>query len=77
MIDLDRFLDIVEKEKENEWSLGKSLYIGDEKFEDLDDIVANHVEQMSYLVQEILSNPKYLKHSKAEIGKSFERTQCM
>ena len=33
-------IDVKEENKENDFSLGRSLWIGDEAFEDLDEIIA-------------------------------------
>ena len=38
--------EILEEEKDNQFSLGKKLRISDEEFEDLDEIIARYVEPM-------------------------------
>ncbi|CAH8518604.1 unnamed protein product [Heterobilharzia americana] len=52
-------IDVVEKEKTNNFSLGKLLIIGDEEFEDLDEIVARHVQPMVSLVRDIMTYKYY------------------
>ena len=53
-------VEIVEKEKANPFSLGKELYIGEEKFEDLDEILARYVQPMAAFVRDILGYKYYL-----------------
>ncbi|VDQ16922.1 unnamed protein product [Trichobilharzia regenti] len=52
-------IDVVEKEKTNNFSLGKLLIIGDEEYEDLDEIVARHVQPMASLVRDIMTYRYY------------------
>ncbi|THD22694.1 putative suppressor of ty, partial [Fasciola hepatica] len=52
-------IDVLEKEKSNSFSLGRVLIIGDEEFEDLDEIVARHVQPMVSLVRDIMSYRYY------------------
>ncbi|KAL8562544.1 hypothetical protein ACOMHN_045809 [Nucella lapillus] len=47
-------IDVVEEGKENAFSLGKSLLIGDEEFEDLDEIIARHIQPMAGNVRDIV-----------------------
>ncbi|CAG0924647.1 unnamed protein product, partial [Notodromas monacha] len=52
-------IDVKEKDKENAFSLGKSLWIGTEEFEDLDEIVARYVAPMAAHARDILSYKYY------------------
>lgn len=52
-------IDVSEKEKSNSFSLGKLLIIGDEEFEDLDEIVARHVQPMASLVRDVMTYKYY------------------
>lgn len=52
-------IDIREEGKENAFSLGRSLWIGNEEFEDLDEIIARHVNPMSAYVLELLEFKYY------------------
>ncbi|KER25873.1 hypothetical protein T265_06784 [Opisthorchis viverrini] len=52
-------IDVLEKEKTNSFSLGRLLIIGDEEFEDLDEIVARHVQPMASLVRDIMTYRYY------------------
>ncbi|KAL1488885.1 hypothetical protein ABEB36_014678 [Hypothenemus hampei] len=47
-------IDVKEKGKTNAFSLGKSLWIGNEEFEDLDEIIARHVNPMASYARDLL-----------------------
>ncbi|XP_050511669.1 transcription elongation factor SPT6 isoform X2 [Diabrotica virgifera virgifera] len=47
-------IDIKEQGKVNAFSLGKSLWIGNEEFEDLDEIIARHVTPMAAHARDLL-----------------------
>ncbi|RKP14549.1 SH2 domain-containing protein, partial [Piptocephalis cylindrospora] len=51
-------LDVVEKDKPNEYSMGQRLLVGSFEYADLDDLVVNHVEAMSKLVNELAKHPR-------------------
>ncbi|KAK1116660.1 hypothetical protein K0M31_018202 [Melipona bicolor] len=55
-------IDVKEEGKENAFSLGRSLWIGDEEFEDLDEIIARYINPMAAYVLELLDF-KYYKPS--------------
>ena len=55
-------IDVVEQDKQNHFSLGKKLWIGNLEFEDLDEILARYVSPLSYNVRQILEY-KYYKES--------------
>jgi hypothetical protein len=42
--------EILEEEKDNQFSLGKKLRISDEEFEDLDEVIARYVEPMVRII---------------------------
>ena len=48
-------VDITEKNKANAFSIGKQLFIEDEAYEDLDEILARYVHPMAGLAHEIIS----------------------
>lgn len=58
--DVYQHIDIREEGKENVFSLGQSLWIGNEEFEDLDEIIARYVTPMAAYVRDLL-NYKYYK----------------
>lgn len=64
--DIVQHIDIKEEGKENAFSLGSSLWIGGEEFEDLDEILARHIQPMASYARDVL-NFKYYRM--AENGK--------
>lgn len=48
-------IDVRESNKENAFSLGTSLWIGNEEFEDLDEIIARHVNPMAAHARDLLT----------------------
>lgn len=58
--DVYQHIDIREEGKENVFSLGQSLWIGNEEFEDLDEIIARYINPMAAHVRDLL-NYKYYK----------------
>lgn len=53
-------VDIVEKNKKNAFSLGQSLWIDKEEFEDLEEIISRYVYPMGNYARELI-NYKYYK----------------
>ena len=60
--DIYQHIDVREEGKENAFSLGQSLWIGNEEFEDLDEIIARHVNPMASFARDFLSY-KYYRQS--------------
>lgn len=58
--DVYQHIDIREEGKENVFSLGQSLLIGSEEYEDLDEIIARYITPMAAYVRDLL-NYKYYK----------------
>ncbi|KAJ4440072.1 hypothetical protein ANN_08204, partial [Periplaneta americana] len=52
-------IDVREEGKENAFSLGQSLWIGNEEFEDLDEIIARYVNPMAAHARDLLSFKYY------------------
>lgn len=52
-------IDVREEGKENAFSLGQSLWIGNEEFEDLDEIIARYVSPMASLARDLLQYKYY------------------
>lgn len=48
-------VDVREEGKENAFSLGQSLWIGNEEFEDLDEIIARYVNPMAAHARDLFS----------------------
>jgi len=59
-------IDVREEGKQQPFSLGKSLWIGNDEFEDLDEILARHVQPMVMHSREVLTYKYYLEGVNAE-----------
>lgn len=57
--DVFQHIDVREEGKENAFSLGQSLWIGNEEFEDLDEIIARHVTPMAAYARDLLGYKYY------------------
>lgn len=53
-------VDVREERKENMFSLGQSLFIGNEEFEDLDEIIARYVNPMASHARDLISYKNYV-----------------
>lgn len=60
--EVHQHIDIREEGKENKYSLGRSLWIGNEEFEDLDEIIARHINPMAAYTSELLEFKYYKAH---------------
>lgn len=64
-------IDVLELDKENEFSLGRTLRIGGRyNYSDLDELIVLHVKAMARKVDEMCGNEKFQDKSKAALGKS-------
>uniref|UniRef100_A0A4D5R9G5 Transcription elongation factor SPT6 n=1 Tax=Scolopendra viridis TaxID=118503 RepID=A0A4D5R9G5_SCOVI len=74
-------IDIREEGKENTFSLGQSLWIGGEEFEDLDEIIARHIQPMAAFARDLI-NFKYFRDTdggKKEMSEKYlmeEKKKC-
>lgn len=60
-------IDVLELDKENEFSVGRTLKVGGRyTYSDLDDLIFNHVKAMSKKVDEMMLNEKFQEGSKTE-----------
>ena len=63
-------IDVLELDKENEFSVGRTLRIGGRfSYSDLDELIVNHVKAMARKVDELMLHDKYQNGSKADTGK--------
>lgn len=60
--DVFQHIDVRESGKENNFSIGSSLFIGNEEFEDLDEIIARHISPMAGYARDLM-NFKYYRPS--------------
>jgi transcription elongation factor SPT6 len=67
-------IDVLELDKENEFSLGRTLRIGGRyNYSDLDELIVLHVKAMARKVDEMCGNEKFQDKSKAALGELFLR----
>lgn len=57
--DIFQHIDVREMGKENSFSLGTSLYIGSEEFEDLDEIIARHINPLAGYARDLIAYKYY------------------
>lgn len=60
-------VDVLELDKENEYSLGKKLRVNGEKkweYSDLDELIVNHIQAMAKKVNEMMRDERFQKGSK-------------
>ncbi len=68
-------IDVLELQKENEFSLGRVLRIGNINYTDLDELIVDHVKAMAKKVTEIMDHDKFQSGSRADTGK--RKSTCM
>lgn len=61
-------IDVLELDKENEFSVGKTLKIGRYTYSDLDELIVNHVKAMVKKVEEIMADERFQRGSKTQAG---------
>jgi transcription elongation factor SPT6 len=65
-------IDVLELDKENEFSVGRTLKVGGRyTYSDLDDLIFNHVKAMAKKVDEMMLHEKYQEGSKDATCKLF------
>ena len=63
-------IDVLELQKENEFSVGRQLRIGGKyTYSDLDELIVDHVKAMAKKVDEMTQHEKYQKGSRSDIGR--------
>lgn len=63
-------IDVLELQKENEFSVGKVLRVGSKySYSDLDELIVDHVKAMAKKVEELMQHEKFQKGSRADLGK--------
>ncbi|KAI9714051.1 MAG: Transcription elongation factor spt6 [Bogoriella megaspora] len=66
-------IDVLELDKENEFSVGRTLKIGGKySYSDLDDLIANHVRAMAKKVDEMMGDERYQDGSKTQTDQWLE-----
>lgn len=63
-------IDVLELQKENEFSVGKVLRVGSKySYTDLDELIVDHVKAMAKKVEELMQHEKFQKGSRSDLGK--------
>ncbi|KAH8236737.1 hypothetical protein KR026_009703 [Drosophila bipectinata] len=69
--DIFQHIDVREENKENEYSLGRSLWIGTEQFEDLDEIIARYITPMALAARELIQYKYYKPNTTPVNGNEY------
>uniref|UniRef100_A0A7E4VC01 Suppressor of Ty 6 homolog n=1 Tax=Panagrellus redivivus TaxID=6233 RepID=A0A7E4VC01_PANRE len=64
--DIYQHITVREENKVHHFNIGKTLYIGEDSFEDLDEILARYVQPLAALAREILGHKYFMESMKAE-----------
>jgi transcription elongation factor SPT6 len=65
-------VDVLELDKENEFSVGRQLRVGRKHtYSDLDELIVSHVKSMARKVDEMTTHEKFQRGSRAETGMLF------
>ncbi|KAJ3290217.1 Transcription elongation factor spt6 [Borealophlyctis nickersoniae] len=62
-------LDVVESQKDNEMAVGKILTIDNQRYREIDEIIAVHIEPMNIYIQNLMQHPKYQRKELGEMQK--------
>jgi len=62
-------IDVLEMQKDNEFSVGKLLRIGKYTYTDLDELIVEHVKAMARKVEEMMRHDKFQNRSRGETEK--------
>ena len=66
-------IDVLELDKENEFSVGRTLKVGGKyTYTDLDELIVLHVKAMAKKVEEMMGDERFQNGSKAQTGKSCD-----
>ena len=66
---LYQHIDVLEIGKTNEYSLGRTLQVGKDKYSDLDELIIMHIQAMARKVDEMVASDKFQKGSRADVEK--------
>ena len=66
-------IEVQERNKENEWSIGKTLLIGDLEFREIDHIIAEYIEPMTRRIAQLINHAKYKKFDLKKMQEEMER----
>lgn len=63
-------VDILETDKKDDYSLGKTLKIDNNTYSDLDELLVSHIESIISKMETLMTSPKY-KENAADLSKSY------
>jgi transcription elongation factor SPT6 len=66
-----KHFDILEKEKPNEWTLGKVLVLNSKPYREIDQILAEFIDPMSRRIAQMLDHPKFQRKGLMEMRKNM------
>ena len=75
--EIPNVLDIEEKQKENEMSLGKVLMLDNSVYSEIDQLVAEYIEPLHRRFQAMMKHPKYESKSVQEMKDFVQRQSEM
>jgi transcription elongation factor SPT6 len=67
-----KHIDVKEMDKVNDYSLGKTLIIGNTKFTEIDQIIADYIDPMTRRINLLIEHPKYQRKSLHEMCKHYQ-----
>lgn len=70
---LYQHIDVIELDKPNEYSIGRTLQVGEFKYHDLDELIVSHVEQIHNKVEEMINHEKFRKGGLQEVKEWLTR----
>ncbi|KAJ3413177.1 Transcription elongation factor spt6 [Chytridiales sp. JEL 0842] len=73
--DIFQHIDIVESQKENEWSVGRVLTIDGKNYDDLDEIIAMYIEPIAQNFNDAMSHSKFRRMPRSDMYRWIEN-QC-
>ncbi len=65
-------MDVLEKNKKNAFSLGQSLWIDKEEFEDLEEIISRYIYPMAACARDLLNYKYYYDTEGGKVDKAEE-----
>ena len=68
------YIDILELQKENEWTLGKLLKIDNREFLEIDQIIAEHIDPMTRRITELIQHTKFQRKARDDMCMCFKFT---
>ncbi|KAF4550345.1 Transcription elongation factor spt6-like protein [Elsinoe fawcettii] len=68
-------IDVLELDKENEFSVGRTLKVGKNSYSDLDELIVSHVKAMAKKVEEMMNDDRFQQGSRSQT-ENWLKTYC-